>query len=144
MGDDACMVDLSRSIQFRSGHVPGALWGLRGRLSRLLPRLSKARQIVLTAPEEALARLAYPEMRSLVSVPVAILAGGMAEWRSLGLPIIADRRNPEDHDCDDVHLLPFDHNDGIEDAMRAYLVWEIDLVHEVEKDGDALFGAWPH
>ena len=33
-------------------------------------------------------------------------------------------------------------NSGIEAAMHAYLSWEIDLVHEVARDGDARFGAW--
>jgi rhodanese-related sulfurtransferase len=144
LGDRVRIIDLNRSVSFRAGHAPGAIWGLRGRLARLLPKLGAAEQLVITAPELALARLAYPELAALVTVPIAILAGGMAEWKACGLPIVANRRNPEDRDCDDVHLLPFDHNDGIEEAMRAYLAWEIDLVHEVKKDGDASFGAWPN
>lgn len=143
-GDRVRIIDLNRSVSFRAGHAPGAIWGLRGRLARLLPKLGAAEQLVITAPEPALARLAYAELADLVAVPIAILAGGMAEWKACGLPIVANRRNPEDWDCDDVHLLPFDHNDGIEEAMRAYLAWEIDLVHEVKKDGDAPFGAWPN
>lgn len=90
-----------------------------------------------------MARLAYPELSKLIAVPIAILAGGMAEWKACGLLIVADRRNPEDLDCGDVHPLPFGHNAGIEEAMRAYLNWEIDLVHQVEKDDDAPFGPWP-
>jgi len=43
----------------------------------------------------------------------------------------------------DFYLRPYDRNEGIEEAMHAYLSWEIDLVHEVAKDGDAPFGAWP-
>ena len=140
-GDRVRIIDLNRSVGFRAGHAPGAIWGLRGRLVRLLPKLGAAEQLVITAPEPALARLAYAELAALVTMPVAILAGGMVAWKACGLPMVADRRNPEDRDCDDVHLLPFDHNDGIEQAMRAYLAWEIDLVHEVARDGDAPFGA---
>jgi hypothetical protein len=84
-----------------------------------------------------------PELRALISAPVKILAGGTAAWKAAGFPMQADRRNPEDRDCDDVHLLPFDHNDGVEEAMLAYLAWEVDLVNEVHKDGDAPFGEWP-
>jgi hypothetical protein len=55
----------------------------------------------------------------------------------------ADRRDPPDAECVDFYLRPYDRNEGIEEAMHAYLSWEIDLVHEVAKDGDAPFGAWP-
>jgi hypothetical protein len=29
----------------------------------------------------------------------------------------------------------------VEEAMQAYLSWEIDLVHEIERDGTVRFGA---
>jgi rhodanese-related sulfurtransferase len=138
----AQVVDLARSVQFRAGHVPGAIWGLRGRLARIAKHLTGDRQVVVTAPEAALAKLAMPELRALVSAPVKLLTGGTAAWKAAGFPMQADRRNPEDRDCEDVHLLPFDHNDGVEEAMLAYLAWEVDLVNEVHKDGDAPFGAW--
>ncbi len=67
----------------------------------------------------------------------------MVAWRAAGFPIAADRRDPPDEECADVHLRPYDRNSGIEEAMRDYLSWEIDLVNEVAKDGDAPFGAWP-
>ncbi|WP_353213470.1 rhodanese-like domain-containing protein [Rhodovarius sp.] len=136
------VVDLARSVQFRAGHVPSAIWGLRGRLARIAKHLTGDRQVVVTAPEAALAKLAVPELRALVSAPVKLLTGGTAAWKAAGFPMQADRRNPEDRDCEDVHLLPFDHNDGVEEAMLAYLAWEVDLVNEVHKDGDAPFGAW--
>ena len=59
-----------------------------------------------------------------------------------GLPMAADRRVPADADCADFYLRPYDRNDGVEAAMREYLSWEIDLVNEVAKDGDAPFGHW--
>ena len=139
----AQVVDLARSIDFRDGHVPGALWGIRTRLDRLAPRLTGDRQIVVTAPEEAQARLAAAELRGFVRAPVKLLAGGTRAWQEAGFPIAADRRNPEDAECVDFYLRPYDRNEGIEEAMHAYLSWEIDLVHEVAKDGDAPFGAWP-
>jgi len=74
---------------------------------------------------------------------VRLLDGGMVAWRAAGFPIAADRRDPPDEECADVHLRPYDRNSGIEEAMRDYLSWEIDLVNEVAKDGDAPFGAWP-
>ena len=52
----------------------------------------------------------------------------------------ADRTVPPDAACVDVYLRPYDRNSGIEAAMRDYLSWEIDLVHEIERDGTVRFG----
>ena len=138
----AQVIDLARSIDFRAGHVPGAIWGIRTRLDRLAGRLAGDRQVVVTAPVEAQARLAAAEAQGLVAAPVKILAGGTAAWAAAGFPLASDRRYPADQDCADFYLRPYDRNDGVEAAMREYLSWEIDLVHEVAKDGDAPFGAW--
>jgi rhodanese-related sulfurtransferase len=136
----AQVVQLSRSLDFREGHLPGALWGVRTRLAALRPRLQAGRRIVVVAPEDAVARLAVPELEGFGLGPVSVLAGGIAAWKAAGLPLRADRRKPEDADCIDVYLRPYDRNDGVEAAMREYLSWEIDLVHEVARDGDARFG----
>ncbi|MBL6455726.1 thiosulfate sulfurtransferase [Belnapia sp. T6] len=136
----AQVVQLSRSIDFREAHIPGALWGVRTRLARLAPRLQADRPVVVAGAEEALARLAVPELQGLVAAPVRLLAGGLGAWRAAGLPLARDRRNPEDADCIDTYLRPYDRNEGVEEAMREYLSWEIDLVHEVARDGDARFG----
>ena len=136
------VVQLGRSIDFRDAHIPGALWGVRTRLAALKDRLADDRPIVVAAAEEEIGRLAVPELRALVpNLPVRVLAGGMAAWRRAGLPTRADKANPPDAACIDFYLRPYDRNSGIEAAMREYLSWEIDLVHEVERDGDARFGA---
>lgn len=138
----AQVVDVARSVDFRAGHIPGAIWGIRTRLARLLPHLAGDRQVVVTGAHEAQARLAAQELQGLVRAPVKILAGGTAAWRAAGFPIAADRRNPPDEECVDVYLRPYDRNEGVEAAMREYLAWEIDLRNQVAKDGDAPFGAW--
>jgi len=71
-----------------------------------------------------------------------VLEGGFSAWRAAGLPVAADRHTPPDEACVDWYLRPYDRNSGVEAAMHAYLSWEIDLVHEVARDGDARFGAW--
>lgn len=136
--DAATVIDLARSIDYRSGHIPGARWAVRTRLSRLgaLPEGT----IVLTAPDPALALLAVPEAENLATGPVKVLRGGLAEWRAMGLPVEANRRTPEDADCVDFYLRAYDRNDGVEEAMRAYLAWEIDLPNAVARDEDASFG----
>ena len=133
----AVVIDLARSVDFRAGHITGAIWGVRTRLPALPPEASL---VVVTAPNPALAHLAVPELRGLTAAPVRVLEGGNAAWRAAGMPIAADRTIPADADCIDFHLRPYDRNAGVEAAMHAYLSWEIDLVHEVARDGDARFG----
>ena len=138
----AQVVQLSRSIDFRAAHLPEALWGIRGRLDRLVPVLPADRKIVIAAEQDWVARLAVAELQALVKAPVSILAGGLPAWRQAGLPTRYDREVPADEDCADWYLRAYDRNSGQEDAMREYLAWEIDLVQAIERDGDARFGAW--
>jgi rhodanese-related sulfurtransferase len=139
------IIDLARSLEFRSGHIPGALWGVRTRLAALAPLLPRAAaaEIVVTAPDRHLARLAVPELQALApAARVAVLEGGTAAWQPAGHPLAADRLNPPDDACIDTWLRPYDRNHGQQAAMRAYLAWEIDLVRQIERDGDARFGRW--
>lgn len=138
--DGVRVVDLARSLDFRAGHLPGAIWGVRTRLARIAEALREARAVVLTSPDGALARLAVAEARGLTSGRVLALAGGTAAWRAAGGAIEADRGVPADAECVDAYLRPYDRNSGVEDAMRAYLSWEIDLVREIARDGTVKFG----
>jgi rhodanese-related sulfurtransferase len=142
--DDALVVDLARSVDFRAGHIPGAVWGVRTRLEalrdRLGERLTGAKRVVVTSPEGILARLAVAELQGLTSAPVQVLEGGTAAWIAAGNTPVADRTDPPDEACVDFYLRPYDRNSGVEAAMQAYLSWEIDLVHEIERDGTVVFG----
>lgn len=136
----ALVIDLARSVDFRAGHIPGALWGVRTRLDSLAERLAGAARVVLTCPDGTLAALAVEEAAALTSAPVTALRGGTAAWVAGGGPLQADRHDPPDADCVDVYLRPYDRNEGVEAAMHAYLSWEIDLVHEIVRDGTVAFG----
>ena len=137
---DALVVDLDRSISFRDGHIPGAVWGIRTRLDQVRAALAGASLVVLTSPDGVLARLAVTEVQGLTSAPVRVLRGGTQAWRKAGLGLEADRTVPADDACVDFYLRPYDRTSGIEQAMQAYLSWEIDLVHEIERDGTVRFG----
>ncbi|HEV7267699.1 MAG TPA: rhodanese-like domain-containing protein [Falsiroseomonas sp.] len=138
----ASVVDLARSTAFRAGHVPGAVWGMRTRLDKIAAGLPVDRRVVVVAPDPALAALAVEELRGLVPAPVAALEGGTAAWEAAGFTLIADRTDPPDEACVDAWLRPYDRNHGVEEAMRAYLTWEVELVRQIERDGDAKFGRW--
>ena len=100
-----------------------------------------ARHVVLTSPDGMLARLAVPEVAGAHgTAAVAVLDGGTAAWHAFGRPLVKDRTNPPDAACVDFYLRPYDRNSGVEEAMQAYLSWEIDLVREIERDGTVRFG----
>ena len=140
-GDRTLVLDLARSVEFREGHIPGAVWGVRGRLQPLRPQFGAAGHVVITSPDGMLARLSVPEVRSLAAAAdIRVLDGGTEAWRAYGRPLVKDRTNPPDEACIDVYLRPYDRNSGVEEAMHAYLSWEIDLVHEIERDGTVVFG----
>jgi len=139
-GDGTVLVDVARSVEYRDGHIPGAHWGIRSRLEALRPVLAPARHVVVTSPDGMLARLAVVELRGLTGGEVVTLEGGTAAWHAFGRPLVKDRTTPPDQACVDVYLRPYDRNSGVEEAMNAYLAWEIDLVHEIARDGTVRFG----
>jgi len=139
-GAGTLVLDLGRSVDFRDGHIPGAVWGVRSRLGALRPQLSAARHVVITSPDGMLARLAVPDVEGLTGATVHVLEGGTDAWHAFGRPLVKDRTTPPDEACIDFYLRPYDRNSGIQEAMNAYLSWEIDLVHEIERDATVAFG----
>ena len=138
--EGALVIDLARSIDFRAGHIPGAVWAIRTRLAHLRDRLATVDRVVVTSPDGVLAGMALDEIRALTGARVDRLAGGTAAWVAAGGTLSADRTDPPDEACADFYLRPYDRNSGVEAAMHAYLSWEIDLVREIERDGSVAFG----
>ena len=138
--EGALVVDLARSIDYRTGHIPGAAWGVRTRLAEVRDQLAGARRVVVTSPDGVLACYALGEVRGLTGAPVEALAGGTLAWVAAGRALEASRAVPPDEACVDFYLRPYDRNSGVEAAMHAYLSWEIDLVREIERDGTVAFG----
>ena len=79
--------------------------------------------------------MAAPEASELPGMRVAVLAGGTAAWASAGRAMTSGLENMAD-ERDDTWLKPYDHAIGVEDRMRAYLTWEVDLLKDIERDGD--------
>jgi rhodanese-related sulfurtransferase len=139
-GAGTVVIDLARSIDFREGHIPGALWGVRTRLAALKPHLAAARHVVITSPDGSLARLAVDEVKALGDAQVRVLEGGTAAWHAFGRPLVKDRTTPPDEACIDSYLRAYDRNSGVEEAMQAYLAWEIELANQIKRDDTVAFG----
>lgn len=137
------VLDLDTSLAYRDGHIPGAWWAVRSRLTNDLKNLSQASDIVITSSNSAIAPYAVADVHAQrPDARIRGLEGGTAAWRAAGLPIEQDsERLLGPHD--DVQYKPYDNERDVEAAMRAYLNWETALVAQIERDGDARFRAFP-
>ena len=136
--DDALVIDLGTSLQYRDGHIPGAYWAIRSRLEQVLPGLPSRKTVVVTASDTRLAELGALDLARFAKADVCALEGGTAAWRAAGLMLAS---GTEHITCptEDVWYRPYDRAQDREAAMREYLSWEVDLVRQVERDGDARF-----
>ena len=135
---EAGIVDVSLSRGYRSGHVPGARHGIRARLGRNLADWPRERLLVLTAADEALARLAAADLAQELDAPVRCLEGGNSGWVAAGYAMTSADPAFLD-DPDDIRVRVHEDEGGMEKAMNDYLTWEIGLVADVARDGTA---AW--
>ena len=138
----AAVIDLNSSLGYRDAHIPGAWFAVRSRLDTALTKLPTSGMLVFTSPDGVAARLAAPEMVDHTDRMVRVLEGGTKAWIDAGLEVSSGMENLAS-EPDDVWYRPYDRVDGIESAMREYLNWEVDLMVQIERDGDAGFSSFP-
>ena len=134
---EASVVDLAPSLAYEAGHIPGAWFAVRARLPGSLDRVPKRRVLVLTSHDAALARLAAAELGDSGFAEIRVLDGGTAAWRTAGLPLATGREAMADTP-DDCWRRPYDPY-AAPDARERYLRWEIELIRQIEREGDIGF-----
>jgi rhodanese-related sulfurtransferase len=120
------ILDVGTSLDFETGHVPGAKWLSRGWLElKLAERYADRKQpIALTCPDARQSTLAALTLAEMGYTDVAVLDGGMRAWGAAGLPTeqgvegCLGERN-------DVVLSPSIR--GTKEDMQRYLDWELKL-----------------
>ncbi|HET7595103.1 MAG TPA: rhodanese-like domain-containing protein [Stellaceae bacterium] len=135
---EVVVVDLDTSLAYRERHIPGAWFAIRSRLAQALPKLPGTGTLVLTSRDGVLARLAAPELAALAKRPVKALEGGTDAWRAAGQALAEGEEHMADAPTD-AWYRPYDRLSGAEAAMKAYLTWEIGLLEQIDRDGDARF-----
>jgi len=133
------VVDVDWSRDYRDGHIPGAWYGIRARLDAILPQLPSSDTVVFTSADGVLARLAAADARGIASMPVLALDGGTAAWHAAGFPLEQGATRMATSP-DDIRLRAREQAGNVEDAMQAYLSWEIDLADQMAADDDQRFG----
>ena len=139
---EAVVIDLDTSLRYRERRIPVAVFGIRSRLAELAPTLPKGKRIVATSGDGLVAKLAADEMHALTGNETMALLGGTEAWVAAGLPT-ASGTDGLPAQPDDVWYRPYDRATGVEEAMREYLSWEVELVRQIERDGDTRFRTFP-
>jgi len=132
------VVDVDWSRDYRGGHIPGAWWGIRARLNAILPRLPAAEGLVFTSSDGTLAKLAAADASALTPSSIVALEGGTSAWRKAGLPLEQGPTRMATQP-DDIRLRAREQSGGMEEAMRAYLAWEVALAEQMANDDDHRF-----
>ena len=79
--------------------------------------------------------------RSLTQTPIKVLQGGTDAWRKAGLPLESGMSHLADT-TEDVWYRPYDRTANVEEAMKDYLSWEVNLIKQIERDDDVTFRAF--
>lgn len=133
-GQPVALVDLSESLVYRKGHVPGAKWSIRARLGDSLA-MHNVGMVILMASDARLAHLAALDLKiARPELIIRVYAEGLAGWQKSGRPV-AEGLTDAMTAVDDVWWKPYDHQGGVQKAMQDYLTWEVGLVEQVERDG---------
>ncbi len=137
------VIDFATSLEYKAGHIPGAWWAVRSRLSDSLATIPGDSTLVFTSPDGLLAAYAASDASELTDRPFRILDGGTAAWRQMGLPESQGFENMADQN-NDIQYKAYDHDENIEFHMQEYLSWETGLVEQIERDGTARFKHFPN
>jgi rhodanese-related sulfurtransferase len=135
--ENATIIDLSLSREYRKAHISGAWFAIRSRLAHALGKITLHGEVVLTSENGILAGLAVPEASALTRLPVRYLKGGNAAWRAAGYPLSGDARMADE--AVDAWLKPYERSGDTKSAMSEYLSWETDLLPRIARDGTCNF-----
>jgi len=134
---EVLVCDIRRSIDYRRSHIEGSWFLTRADIEDALLRMPPALDIALVADDRRYGALVAADLERL-GRRVNLLDGGFSAWQRTGLPVTSGcelyASEPND--------MMFDAGDFDDQAVnfregRAYLEWEIGLVHQLANDPGA-------
>jgi rhodanese-related sulfurtransferase/predicted metal-dependent enzyme (double-stranded beta helix superfamily) len=137
----AFVIDVENSLAFRAQHIPGAWFTTRARMIDALGHTSAGSVIVVTSGDGVLAKLAATDLATVSGRDIRALLGGNRAWLSAGFA--TESGSERLLVSDDVWYRPYDRAADGAASMRDYLAWEIRLVEQIARDGDAQFRVVP-
>lgn len=125
------LLDASRGMDYRDGHIEGAHWATRARLDRL--GLDAGSKVTVTGRDPELIAGVSGELLAMGITDVSTHTGEPALWRQHGHNVVATPDLPNEQDCIDYLFFVHDRHDGNMDAARRYLEWEVGLVDQLDE-----------
>ena len=132
------VLDVRSPEEYEAGHLPGSRSAPGGQLVQesdgFAPVLGA--RVVLVDNDGVRATMTASWLHQMGGREVAVLEGGTEAWREAGrrleegAAVTAVRPR-------DLWPKPYERDEGVEQAMKDYLVWELGLVEQIERDGTA-------
>jgi len=138
-GEDVLVLDFANSLYYRKQHITGALWAMRTRLDEAVSGIPATAQLVATSSDGLLAHYVADDLkRDYPGRTVVALEGGTRSWIDAGFSTTS---GPEHltTEANDIWYKPYEQASSVRDAMQGYLDWEVNLVAQIKRDGDAHF-----
>ena len=127
----ARVLDVSRGVDFRNGHIAGAVWMTRARLD-FAALSDPARWIVVGDDAVLIDGVVRDITQRFDTAPMGVVRGDGDIWREAGLSVESTPDNPPDEACIDFLFFVHDRHDGNLDAARRYLEWELGLLDQLD------------
>jgi rhodanese-related sulfurtransferase len=133
------VLDFATSLEYRKGHIPGAHWAVRSRLDEALGAMPPANTLVLTSTDGLLAHYVAADLsRNHPGTEALVLDGGTRAWTDAGFALESGTESLTT-EANDIWYKPYEQASSVREAMQGYLDWEVNLVAQIERDGDARF-----
>lgn len=129
LAEGARLYDASRGMSHRQGHIAGATWVTRARLT---PADAGAGTIVVTGDRADLVAGVMQRLHALGATDVRGCTGDAQTWRGAGLEVVATPHVPSEPDCIDFLFFVHDRHDDNLEAARQYLAWELNLLAQLD------------
>lgn len=127
----AKIIDVSNGLDYRAGHINGAIWATRSRLDRL--NIDDPTDIVLVGQSATLIAGVLNEFKSLTGkTPRDVILCAPDECHAAGIDVIETADTPTEEECIDYLFFVHDRHDGNLDAARRYLEWETGLLEQLD------------
>lgn len=127
----AQILDASKGLDYRAGHIKGSLWVTRARIN--LSEIKDPSNILLTGKCPILISGIANEIHTLTGEkPADILLGSNDIWQNTDLDVVETPYIPSQDVCIDHLFFVHDRHDGNLDAARRYLEWELGLLAQLD------------
>jgi rhodanese-related sulfurtransferase len=132
-----CVIDVGDSFGWRRERIPGSRYAMRSRLPEALHGLSVETDLVFVCADGRLSPFAARDARDAGWSRATWLQGGRAGWRRAGQAMDAGEIGDDPLQLtptDDMWYPPWARADQVEQAMREYLTWEVDLLEQLARE----------